>query len=112
MMFSSYIGRYRTAPYTELIKARDRLISNIRKFEKNETAGVRSSFERTYCPRPDAEYQMNLVYLAEICRLMQERYRAEYVWDNRTLKQDAEQKEGKQQGFESLNLFRKKNVLL
>ena len=97
MMISpeTYIARYRTAPYTELIKARDRLISNIREFEKNETAGDRSGPEWTYCPSPDVVYQMNLEYLAGICRLMQERYRDEYVWGDRILKLDAEQENGR-----------------
>ena len=43
-----------------------------------------------YSPSPDVRYQMHLEYLAELCRIMQEKYNEEYVWGSRTLKQDAE----------------------
>ncbi len=90
-----FVEEYENASYPELIKMRDRLIRDLRRFEKNEMAGDRSDPEWKYCPGPEVRYQMNLEYLAGICTLMKERYNENYVWGNRTLKQDAEQKKDK-----------------
>ena len=81
--------------YMELIRERDRLIRFIRKFEKDEMAGDRSDPGWRICPAPDVQYQMYLEYLANLCRMMQEKYNEEYVWGERTLKQDAEEKKDK-----------------
>ena len=37
---------------------------------------------------------MDLEYLAALCRFMQEKYYQEYIWGDRMLKQDAEEKSG------------------
>ncbi len=77
--------------YLELIRERDRLIRFMRKYEKNEKAGDRSDPAWRICPAPDVRYQMYFDYLAQLCGLMREKYNEEYVWGNRTLKQDAEE---------------------
>ena len=92
MMISpeGYIAQLKDSSYTELIKERDELIESIRKFEKAEMAFDRSDPAWGMCPSPDVQYQCNLEYLAELCSSMQEKYNHEYVWEDRTLKQDAD----------------------
>ena len=86
-----YMEQLKDASYLELIRERDQLIKSIRKFEKNELAGDRSDPDWRYCPSPDVQYQMHLEYLSELCSFMHEKYNSEYVWGQRTLKQDAEE---------------------
>ena len=86
-----YLDQFKDASYLDLIRERDGLIRFIRKYEKNEMAGDRSSPEWKYCPGPDVRYQMYLDYLAALCGMMREKYNEEYVWGERSLKQDAEQ---------------------
>ena len=94
MMISTdvFVKQYEDEPYPDLIRERDRLIRDIRVFEEAEMAGDRSDPAWGVCPMPDVRYQMNLEYLAGLCKLMQERYNQEYVGEERTLKQDAEEK--------------------
>ncbi len=87
-----YAEQLKDASYLELIAERDELINSIRRFENNEKAGIRDPEEWHVSPTPVVRYQMYLNYLAEICRMMQEKYNQEYVWGNRTLKQDVEGK--------------------
>ncbi len=85
-----YIAGLKNKSYPELIKSRDKLIQYLRDYEEKEMAGDRSDPE-WYChPLPSVRYQVYFEYLAELCRLMHERYNEEYVWGERTLKQDAE----------------------
>ena len=99
MMISpeSYVKELENASYPELIRVRDSLITEIRRFEVKEMAGDRSDPAWGVCPTPEVKYQTNLEYLAEICRLMHEKYNREYVRGERTLKQDGEEK-GKRSG--------------
>lgn len=82
MMISpqTYISRFKSAGYTDLIRERDCLIDELRKFEQNEMNGDRSGKEWLMDPNPETTYQCNLNYLAELCELMRERYNSEYVW--------------------------------
>lgn len=86
-----FVGGLRKKSYPELIKARDRLIRDLRRFEKAEMAGDRSDPDWQYCPSPEVRYQVYFEYLAALCELMSERYNKEYVGGERTLKQDAEE---------------------
>ena len=88
-----YAEQWEKLSYLELIKERDRLIRFLRSFEKKEIAGDRSDPEWRYSPSPDVQYQVHFEYLAELCRIMQERYNSEYVWGDRTLKQDADEEQ-------------------
>ena len=87
----SYIESLKDVEYLELIKERDRLIRFIRKYEKKDVAGDRSGNEWSIHPQPDVRYQVYLEYLAELCKYMSKKYNKEYVWGDRTLKEDAEQ---------------------
>lgn len=59
----------RHASLTEIIKERDRIIREIRKYEKGKIP------EEEFCrdPGPDVVYYCNLSYLSEICDLIQEK---------------------------------------
>lgn len=87
MMISpeAYIAHLEGASYNELIKERDRLIRSIRKYEKLEKAGDRSSEDWFRCPSPDVVYQCSLEYLAKLCLFMQERYNEDYVCGDKRL---------------------------
>ena len=88
-----FMKQFENEPYLDLIRERDRLIGEIRKFEVKEMAGDRSDPAWGTCPAPEVRYQMHLEYLAGLCKLMQERYNREYVREGRTLKQDAEERD-------------------
>ena len=82
MMISpqSYISRFKSAKYTDLIKERDRLIIELREFEQNEMTGDRSGEEWLMDPNPEVMYQCSLDYLAELCVLMRDRYNNVSEW--------------------------------
>ena len=83
-----YGAGLKDASYVELIRERDELICCIQQFEKDEMAGDRSDPAWHYHPLPEVRYQVYLEYLAELCRMMQEKYNEEYVFGDRSLKQD------------------------
>ncbi len=83
-----FIARYKDKPYVELIKVRERLIKSIRLFEKNEMAGDRSDPAWLSLPSPAVQYQMNLEYMSQLCKLMHERYNQDYVFGEHSLKDD------------------------
>ena len=83
-----YIMKIKNYDYLELIKERDRLINDIRHFEKNKMVGNRYALKWDINPSPDVFYQFNLDYLARICSFMREKYRLEYVWGERALSDD------------------------
>ena len=66
-----YIDRFKNKSYKALLRERDRLLEEIRKFEKGEIPEK----ERFMKPSPDVHYQMNLLYLGELCKLISEKYR-------------------------------------
>ncbi len=92
MMINPYmfIAGYKDKPYLELIKVRDKLINTIRQFENNEMSGDRSDPAWMSHPSPAVQYQMNLVYLSLLCKLMHERYNRDYVFGDHSLMNDAE----------------------
>lgn len=87
MMISpgGYIEELKDADYNTLIEERDQLIEAIVEFEQKEKAGDRFGEEWMIMPSPDVRYQVNLEYLAELCRLMQEKYREDYAWGDKRL---------------------------
>lgn len=87
MMLSpgGYIEDFKDADYSTLIKERDELIAYIVDYERKEKAGDRSGNEWMICPSPEVHYQMYLEYLAEICRLMHQKYNKDYVWGDKSL---------------------------
>ena len=60
--------------YHELITLRDSLISDIRAFEKNKI----DKSEYFIKPSPDVIYQCNLLYLSEICKLIETKFNENY----------------------------------
>ncbi len=82
MMISpqTYISRFKSATYTDLIRERNRLIDELRKFEKSLMSGDRSGEEWLMDPDPEVRYQCSVEYLAELCELMRDRYNSEDVW--------------------------------
>ena len=86
---SSYIKQFENAEYLELIEERDNLLAFIKDYEAKDIAGDRSGKEWQIQPYPYVRYQMYLEYLAELCRLMQEKYNSDYVWGDRKLKDDS-----------------------
>ena len=59
------------ATLKEIIKERDKLIREIRRFEKGKT----SLDEITMDPSPEVVYMMNNLYLAELCHLLYEKHK-------------------------------------
>lgn len=88
---NGYTEMLKNKSYLELIRERDRLIRFLWKYEENEKAGDRSDPAWSMCPGPDVAYQMYFEYLAALCEMMHKKYNEEYVWGDRTLKQDAEE---------------------
>lgn len=70
-----YLEGVKELSYEELIKEKNQLIRQINRFEK----GKIKQEEHMICPSPDVIYQMNLEYLAELCKYMKERYNKEYI---------------------------------
>lgn len=62
---------YKHATIKEIIKERDRLIREIRRYEKGKIP------EEDYCmcPSPETVYMMNNLYLAELCNLIYENHK-------------------------------------
>lgn len=60
---------YKNATLEEIIKERDKLIQEIRRYEKGKIP------EEDYlmCPGPDTIYYCNNLYLAELCYLITEK---------------------------------------
>ena len=62
------------ATLKEIIKERDKLIREIRRFEKGKT----SLDEITMDPSPEVVYMMNNEYLAELCYLINKKERSKH----------------------------------
>ena len=62
--------------YQELLTVRDELIEEIYRFEN----GKNPTEARNITPSPEVKYQMNLLYLGELCKLISETYNREVVW--------------------------------
>lgn len=78
MMISpeGFIQEYLDRSYIELLKVRDKLIVEIRDFEKNKG----EPGEIIMNPSPEVVYQCNLNYLSKICELISQKYNKEFVW--------------------------------
>ena len=61
------------ATLEEIIKERDNLIREIRRYEK----GKIPIEDYCMCPSPETVYRMNNLYLAELCYLINEKSREE-----------------------------------
>ena len=72
MMISpkTFRGAFENATLDELIKERDKLIREIRRYEK----GKIPIDELCRDPSPEVVYMMNNLYLAELCTLIYEKH--------------------------------------
>jgi hypothetical protein len=72
MMISPYgfIEQYKDCSYKELIEIRDEYLDSIKAYE----AGDISEEAKMICPSPDVIYQSELQYLAELFKLLAEKY--------------------------------------
>jgi len=108
MMISpeGFIQEYLDRSYIELLKVRDKLIVEIRYFEKHKS----EPDELIIDPSPEVVYQCNLNYLSKICELISQKYNQEFVWgevedDEHYLLQIRDYLESKDSRYEgSLNL--------
>lgn len=85
MMLSpeSFIMQYEDLSYKELIKIRNNLINDIRRFERNMSKEHDEKEPDVIIitdPSPEVVYQVNLKYLGKLCELISEKYNQEYIW--------------------------------
>ena len=74
-----YVEELKDKSYKELLKKREELLEGIYAFEN----GKIDEKEFMIIPSPDVKYQMHLEYLGELCKLIAEKYREEYVWNKK-----------------------------
>lgn len=74
-----FIMKYENKSYRELIKVRDKLIREIRHFEK---CGDEISEEIICYPSPETVYRCNLEYLPKLCELISKKYNERYIQNN------------------------------
>ena len=72
-----YIEFIKDKSYTNLIEEREKLIKEIRQYEKDSTDKYTLIMTN---PAPEVRYQMNLKYLAELCKLISNVYRRDYIY--------------------------------
>lgn len=77
MMISpeTFIEEYKDKSYIELIKVRDELLEEIRRFENKG----QDSMGFMISPSPEVRYQCNLLYLGKLCELISEKYNIENI---------------------------------
>ncbi len=72
-----YIEQQKDESYEYLVKEQDKLIREIRHFEKNREE-ITNSEEAYICPEPDVVYQMNLEYLGFLCMLISNKFNEKF----------------------------------
>ncbi len=90
MMISpnSFVEGLKDADYKTLIKERNRLVRDLKDFEKYDMDSDRTGPGWMILPSPETIYQMNLEYMAALCTFMQEKYNNEYVWGGEAPEED------------------------
>ena len=81
MMFSpdTFIKQLKDYTFPQLIAEKDSLVIEIKELEKIVYENDRTDPEWNVDPGPDVRYQMNLEYLAALCKLIKEKYNREIV---------------------------------
>ena len=81
MMFSpdTFIKQLKDYTFPQLIAEKDSLVIEIKELEKIVYENDRTDPEWNVDPSPDVRYQMNLEYLAALCKLIKEKYNREIV---------------------------------
>lgn len=72
-----YVDELENESYEELIKERDKLIREIRYFEKHREE-IMNNDENYICPSPDVVYQWNLDVLGSLCVLISDKFNEKY----------------------------------
>lgn len=79
MMISpqNYVDDMKEKCYEDLIKEKYKLIKERHRFENNKIA------DNEFCinPSPEVVYQCNLLYLSELCKLVQEKFNNK-LWED------------------------------
>jgi hypothetical protein len=70
-----FVELHKHKKYEELLTVRDELIKEIREFETKTYDPEMDNI----CPSPDVIYQVNLLYLGQLCELISEKYNEEYI---------------------------------
>ena len=80
MMISpeGYINDLKDKKYKELLVERDRMLKDIKNFEK-EDSEAEIGIEIIRHPSPDLVYHMNLLYLSKLSELLSEKYNKEFI---------------------------------
>lgn len=73
----SFVDELEDESYEKLIKERDKLIREIRYYEKHREQ-IMSSEEAQICPSPDVIYQWNLDALGFLCIAISRKFNEEY----------------------------------
>ena len=73
----SYVDELEDESYETLIKERDKLIREIRHFEKHREE-IMNSEEAQICPSPDVIYQWNLDALGFLCMSISRKFNEKY----------------------------------
>ena len=71
-----FVELHKDKKYKDLLPVRDELIADIREFENMTYAPEMDNI----CPAPEVLYQVRLLYLGRLCKLISEKYNKEYVW--------------------------------
>ena len=81
MMISpnAYVEMLKDNTFEELLAERDSLFLELKELEKIVFQDDKSHSEWMVCPGPDVRYQMDLEYLAALCKYIQEKYNREIV---------------------------------
>ena len=73
----SYVDELESRSYEQMIKERNKLIREIRHFEKPREETMNSE-EEYICPGPDVVYQWNLDALALLCMSISRKFNEEF----------------------------------
>ena len=72
-----YIKELKDEPYEKLIKVRNRIIREIRHFEKHKEEIMQNDKYQIH-PSPDTVYWWNLAVLGKVFELLSEKFKEEY----------------------------------
>ena len=75
-----FIERCEEMTFEQLIAERKRLCRDVADLEKIVYDKENHKEEFVICPSPDVKYQMELEYLAELCKFLKDKYCSEIVW--------------------------------
>ena len=78
MMISpqSFIENLENKEYEILIKEKNKLINEIKRFEENKMTDSEICMD----PSPEVIYQCNLLYLSELCKLIHDKFNKR-IWE-------------------------------